>query len=154
MNTCNHCGRDLAEYPEGCTSDDCPGNPTLGMKTIKVSEAQGPVLDWAVAKAEGRRVELNHQYTDETRFDGWWQLGPGHWQPLNKYSTNWAQGGPIVERERIDVDYDPGEKMWIGHWFGSVEHAMAYGPTPLIAAMRCYVASKLGNVVEVPGVLA
>lgn len=25
-----------------------------------------------------------------------------------------------------------------------------YGPTPLIAAMRCFVASKLGDEVEVP----
>lgn len=25
-----------------------------------------------------------------------------------------------------------------------------YGPTPLIAAMRCYVASKLGEEVEIP----
>lgn len=27
---------------------------------------------------------------------------------------------------------------------------MRYGPTPLIAAMRCYVASKLGDEVEIP----
>jgi len=28
------------------------------------------------------------------------------------------------------------------------------GPTPLIAAMRCYVASKLGDEVEIPQELA
>jgi hypothetical protein len=27
---------------------------------------------------------------------------------------------------------------------------MQYGDTPLIAAMRCYVASKLGDEVEIP----
>jgi hypothetical protein len=26
----------------------------------------------------------------------------------------------------------------------------AYGPTPLIAAMRCYVASKMGDDIELP----
>lgn len=29
-------------------------------------------------------------------------------------------------------------------------HRVYFGPTPLIAAMRCYVASKLGDEVEVP----
>jgi hypothetical protein len=29
-------------------------------------------------------------------------------------------------------------------------HNRQHGPTPLIAAMRCYVASKLGDAVEIP----
>lgn len=113
------------------------------MKTIKVSEAQDQVLDWLVAQAEGN-VRLQYDSREGlviSNVIGWIPYRP---------SLAWQQGGPIIERERIDVDYDPGEKMWIGHWFGSVEHAVAYGPTPLIAAMRCYVASKLGETAEVP----
>jgi hypothetical protein len=69
-------------------------------------------------------------------------------------STDWAQGGPIIEREHIELtfDRDGPDILW---------HAKKYafdgtllwsesGPTPLIAAMRCYVASKLGDEVEIP----
>ncbi len=112
--------------------------------TLSVSELSGAALDWAVARCEGRRVEFNHQYTEETKFDGWWQLGPNHWQPLNKYSTDWAQGGPIIERERITV--------WGDNPFWEAERGSVWcnGPTPLIAAMRCYVVSKLGDKIDVP----
>ncbi len=117
---------------------------------IKTNELSGAALDWAVAKCEGRRVEFNHQYTEETKFDGWWQLGPNHWQPLNKYSTDWAQGGPIIEREGISVARrgDHSFSPW-----GAVLQKFEFeeeGPTPLIAAMRCYVASKLGDTIDIP----
>ena len=70
-------------------------------------------------------------------------------------STNWAQGGPIIEREVISL-------VFLGdHWVASTPNPEAklgdgrdpleaYGPTPLIAAMRCYVSSKLGDEVELP----
>jgi hypothetical protein len=61
-------------------------------------------------------------------------------------STDWAQGGPIIERERIDVLYEH-DLRWIAVPQKGIE---SYGPTPLIAAMRCFVASKLGDEVEVP----
>jgi hypothetical protein len=120
------------------------------MMRIKTSELTGDALDWAVAKCEGRRVEFNHQYTEETKFDGWWQLGPNHWQPLNKYSTDWAQGGPIIEREGITVARRGGQSF--SPW-GAVLQEFEFeeeGPTPLIAAMRCYVASKLGDTIDIP----
>jgi hypothetical protein len=61
------------------------------------------------------------------------------------WATDWAQGGPIIERERFEfrqaktgmlASYQGGQT-----WFG---------PTPLIAAMRCYVASKLGDNIDIP----
>ena len=120
---------------------------------MKTSELIGAALDWAVAKCEGRRVEFNHQYTEKTKFDDWWQLGPNHWQPLNKYSTGWAQGGPIIEREGINLDNYAKNPKWSA-WTPAPDResgeAQAYGPTPLIAAMRCYVASKLGDDVTLP----
>ena len=33
------------------------------------------------------------------------------------------------------------------------EDTESFGPTPLIAAMRCYVTSKLGDEVEIPEAL-
>lgn len=64
-------------------------------------------------------------------------------------STNWAQGGPIIERERISVGTD--ENEWSADiTVGPTGFVRGFGPTPLIAAMRCYVASKLGDEVEIP----
>jgi hypothetical protein len=65
-------------------------------------------------------------------------------------STDWAQGGPIIEREGIHIKKHPSD--WIALPYDSVfsEEAYQQGPTPLIAAMRCYVASKMGDEVDVP----
>jgi hypothetical protein len=113
---------------------------------MKTSELTGAALDWAVAKCE----DLEHYFEDGLvclkgqPFDTHWL----YWTP----STDWAQGGPIIEREKIDV-------MWAVT--DGAQHSQCrvhdgrrpdsyYGPTPLIAAMRCYVASKLGDEVELP----
>lgn len=70
-------------------------------------------------------------------------------------STDWAIGGPIIERERISVVQefnDPnlwsaGLEFWLDVGFqGNTET----GHTPLIAAMRAYVAAKLGAEVDLP----
>lgn len=102
------------------------------MKTINVSEATGPVLDWLVAKCEG------HIRPDGGTYAGEWQGRAGY-----RPSSDWALGGPIIEREFIGLV--PGKTQWFSH--GSIP---TFGPTPLIAAMRCYVVSKLGAEAEVP----
>ena len=64
-------------------------------------------------------------------------------------STDWSQGGPIIEREKIRLNYGVGEEGFYCEAYitaGTCQH----GPTPLTAAMRCYVASKLGDKVDVP----
>ncbi len=105
------------------------------MKT-KTMELTGAALDWAVAKAEGRtdvRVDDDGELVGQDEFD---------------YSTDWAQGGPIIEREKIAVWHRGDEWPWRAQQ-SDTSHLKG-GPTPLIAAMRCYVASKLGNEVEIP----
>jgi hypothetical protein len=68
------------------------------------------------------------------------------------YSTIWSQGGPIIERERISIEdcQDGAGLYWEATRIEPPSVSEARGPTPLIAAMRCYVASKLGDEVEVP----
>jgi hypothetical protein len=97
---------------------------------IKTSELTGAALDWAVARCEGR---------SHTDFGWWWD----NYHP----STDWAQGGPIIEREKTTVEYTGDPDTWCACIMADQE---VYGPTPLIAAMRCYVASKLGDEVEIP----
>lgn len=103
---------------------------------VKVSEMTGAALDWAVAKCEGRP----HSYA-VTDVKGQPPLTAVVFTP----STDWAQAGPIVEREGIAL-YLYGDSQWNAHVGGKE----STGPTPLIAAMRCYVASKLGAEVDVP----
>jgi hypothetical protein len=118
------------------------------MKTIKVSEATGATLDWLVAKCEDESIRIAagkvrfalSQFTND--YD------------LYSPSTDWAQGGPIIEREEIDLcNYTSRlvskiAQLWIS--CKGINDFKQVGNTPLIAAMRCYVASKLGDEVEVP----
>jgi hypothetical protein len=112
---------------------------------MKTGELTGAALDWAVAKCEDEEVSLVRGQL-ETR---WTENG---WKP----STDWSQGGPIVEREGMDlnphgVDSRNGRTHWRAaiQWLDESDFE-GIGPTPLIAAMRCYVASKLGDNVDIP----
>ncbi len=105
---------------------------------MKTSELTGAALDWAVAKAEGKKPSIERNLI--------WTRGKNTPYALFQPSIDWAQGGPIIERERINVDPSPDSAEWYGYYDNNGKWYS--GPTPLIAAMRCYVASKLGE--EVP----
>jgi hypothetical protein len=110
---------------------------------MKISELTGAALDWAVNHAEGLTGIL---------------------APVDY--LKWAHGGPIIERESIFVLREQsgfkGRRLWaatsgankaVGLNEDSIKlyrDDFYFGPTPLIAAMRCYVASKLGDDVDVP----
>ena len=114
---------------------------------MKTSELTGAALDWAVAKCEPD--DTLAIYFDEDTGE---PVCYDDWESNQEYkpSTDWAQGGPIIEREKIRLDcaWNP------GHWEGCCKidgvTAWTKGSTPLIAAMRCYVASKLGDEVDIP----
>ena len=116
---------------------------------MKTSELSGAALNWAVAMAEGWQPERARDNQGEY----WWLfkesrgMNPKHYHP----STHWGIGGHIIEREKLTVVYNEREEDaegWrtIAYHTGNIE----YGATPLIAAMRCYVASKLGDEVQIP----
>lgn len=92
-------------------------------------------LDWAVCKAGGGANDIRNWIS------GYWDYGMYH------YSDNWPKGGPIIELEKMEFvqmhnpDYVNARCLY-GPWVG--------GPTHLIAGMRCYVANKLGNEVDIP----
>ena len=110
---------------------------------MKTSELTGAALDWAVAKCEGRGIEF-----DDPR-DPWLTRDGIADQPLHSYtpSTDWAQGGTIIEREKIELFMR--DEEWFAYSSFSTPEDF-HGDTPLIAAMRCYVASILGAEVDVP----
>ena len=114
---------------------------------IKTSELTGPALDWAVAKCEGKGYELiGIKDDDDTE---------KFWLHTRRYSTDWAQGGPIIECEGLELSVHVIHNGVVTSWasvkdWPSTKQEGACGPTPLIAAMRCLVASKLGDEVDVP----
>lgn len=123
---------------------------------LKTAELTGPALDWAVTKCE----EDDNMMVDAMAKCG--SIFYGY-----HYSTDWSQGGPIIERELLEVSphfcsASAGNKWkgaweWVAYVLGpnnQDDNSEQHGSTPLIAAMRCYVASKLGNEVEVPEELA
>lgn len=108
---------------------------------MKTSELIGPALDWAVAKCEGYRATIKPDEIVYTHSNGNWHHN-GNWRP----STNWAQGGPIIEREGITVAKDG--KRWIA--MTQSNGVMQWGTSYLQSAMRCFVASRLGDEVDIP----
>ncbi len=117
---------------------------------MKTNKLTGAALDWAVAKADGKTPKINcTSFRGAFKYCiylGWRYDNEGR-ESIVEYepSTDWARGGPIIEREMIDLKCLPtkqGGFIW--------RTACADGPTPLIAAMRCYVASKLGDDIEIP----
>ncbi len=112
-------------------------------REMKTAELTGAALDWAVAKCEDI---LDIYFDEESGTNLLLQVETVYFKP----STDWAQGGAIIESECITVEY---AGVWVGRcWKDSDgdEQIEIEGATPLIAAMRCYVASKLGDEVALP----
>lgn len=117
---------------------------------IKTSELTGKPLDYAVAVCEGGTgfiydgITMCFEINNKTRvLATGWAVGMNYCP-----SNDWSTGGPIFEREGSML------KRWgnTGHWqaANALVTRVFTAETPLVAAMRCYVASKLGDEVEVP----
>jgi hypothetical protein len=108
---------------------------------MKTSELTGAALDWAVAKCE---LMSGQNYTLSIDDDGIVKR-VNYGGMYVEWSCEWEEAGPIIEREGICL-YLYGNAEWNAHAGGKE----STGPTPLIAAMRCHVASKLGDEVDIP----
>ena len=128
---------------------------------IKTSELTDAALDWAVVIARGVkpadiRIAAGKIYRWSRDGDG--NLTGGY-QTGSEFlpSKMWESGGPIIEREGIELHGCKANGLWAQFYNmrlaadGKSKHYHRQtGPTPLIAAMRCFVASKLGDEVDVP----
>jgi hypothetical protein len=128
---------------------------------IKTNELTRLALNWAVAVCEGREDPIyrfapdpeDKEFDPDEDYSKYFYIsGPDRQGPYNP-STDWLQGGPIIEREGIGLDQYADYPRWQAFTPAPERpsgQAVCNGPTPLIAAMRCYVASKLGDTVEIP----
>jgi hypothetical protein len=122
---------------------------------MKTSELTGAALDWAVATCLGHKKYINYGAYIRVPYSN----DSSHTISFCP-TTDWGLGGPIIEREGITVSRTDqksykGQMPWVAylieHLFeDEYEHEYQHGPTPLIAAMRCYVASKLGDDIDIP----
>ena len=112
---------------------------------INTADLIGAPLDWAVGRALKMKLSQARLAFQLEKFGHLQKQHGGDWCP----SIDWSQGGPIIEREGICVDI-----MLNGEWIAvscKVEYTQCMpGLTPLIAAMRCFVASRLGDEVDIP----
>lgn len=129
-------------------------------QTLKTSTLSGAALDWAVAKCEGLESDIGRTNEGKdvivlTVVDGFWRK----YEP----SKNHLITDELIKRLNIHVCSSDllgdgyNAYMWklpldvkIGNEFVCKTE---YANTPRIAAMRCYVASKFGDEIEVPEVL-
>ena len=107
---------------------------------MKTSELTGALLDYWVARAERVEVTVGSYYGEKIIYHA-----PFEGRVYDP-SANWATGGPIIEREEISLLPGPWsaqvfDETGLISWEGR-------GPTPLVAAMRAYVASKFGDEVQ------
>jgi len=116
---------------------------------VKTSELTDIALDWAVTTIEQPEAlrfgleDWREQHRAHTRFGEY----------LHRWSTSWSWAGPIIEREGMTLSCHWQRPYALKLLADEKRVVQGNGPTPLIAAMRCYVASKLGNEIEVPNEL-
>ncbi len=117
---------------------------------VKTQDLTGAALDWAVAKVDG--IEYRHAGIKcRTRLTG--RTFHHYTKPNFMPSTDWSQGGPLIEKHLIELGAPTAEGTFAGVWYASWEWGPPsgfFGSTPLIAACRAIVASALGDTVSVP----
>lgn len=132
--------------------------------TVSTEDVTGPALDWIVAKCEIRndvrdsrpRFWMHSNNKDLICFQTYNHTENPKGYDLYSPSTDLKQGDEIIERHHISVFPDAAEP-----WKGIITpnenephfYFRLYGPTRLIAAMRCFVTSKMGPEIQIPSVL-
>ena len=130
----------------------------MKIKTLELIDA---ALDWAVCIAQGIKPEdiyiqkwgslkaslFRRNRDEDGELDGSYTTGPDL-----LFSRKWESGGPIIEREKIGSLHEA-RGVWSASTKWEDPAKVFYGKTKLIAAMRCYVASNLGDELEIPNEL-
>lgn len=117
---------------------------------IKTSELTDKALRYAVALALGATgFHFDTVSTYWMVLDGKDIALNGGWAQAFKPDVDWAQGGPLMEQHGISVMRV--YKDWAHPWCAEHgERGFTNAATPLLAAGRCFVASMLGDEVDVP----
>jgi len=123
---------------------------------IDASMLSGAALDWAVAHCEGLPIRKDPMgFGGGVEEGGYWIWDDGvpskaRYELIGRNyspSTKWEQVGPLIDRHGISIWKTGGS--WHARDF-EAPNLVLEGSTPLVAAMRFFVASRLGTHVDVP----
>ncbi|MDE9571291.1 phage protein NinX family protein [Xenorhabdus bovienii] len=116
---------------------------------IKTSELTGRALDWAVCLAIGGTANEDNTEVQAPN-NGYYLLsnGKGNFTP----STDWSQCGELIEKHRVELDFNSVSEEWSAYIFNfeELESVIEDGDTPQIAICRAVVATQLGDEVDIP----
>ena len=121
---------------------------------INTNELTGAALDWAVAKCEGATDLEFDGVTWGFKLGGKLRVLARGWAESTTFlpSSNWAQAGPIIEREKVSIECKH-DGWWVASYqynYSDEKEYLQLGETPLTAAMRCYCCAKLGDEIDIP----
>ncbi len=123
----------------------------------KTAVLTGALLWAAVAKADGRNYRIGDDGRVRVSRRGGFDTCQGDWFPGG--DADWLCAGPIIDRERISVISAADDGVLVPGWWratnrfwfqGGIDGPEGSGPSPLVAAMRAFVRSKMGDEVELP----
>ena len=117
---------------------------------VKTADLIDAPLDWAVAQCIGETLSQGSLSFQIEEYGCLQRPHLGNWKP----SVRWSQSGPIIEHIKGFtlkhwLESEP-ETCCEAHIHNYEGNWVQFGPTPLIAACRCLVASKLGDEVDIP----
>lgn len=114
---------------------------------VKTCDLIGSALDWAVGEAIGEKNHIDSRFIDNEQGNA--KLVFWCW---NSYSTEWANGGPLIDKYRPQIG-----AIEVLHevrviWGGVI--AFGYDQSSVLPALcRAIVASTLGDQVAIPAEL-
>ncbi|MCP3017519.1 phage protein NinX family protein [Cupriavidus basilensis] len=123
---------------------------------MKVTDLEGALLNYWVARAEGLRCEIRPRKGVAHAYIFIDTAVHADYPRIYRPSEDWSDGGPILDLRMqvcgvLNRDNHAPESSRYRCAMGNYPHARMYqGHTILVAAMRAYVASKFGH--EVPEV--
>jgi hypothetical protein len=134
------------------------------MMEVQTDTLTGPALDWAVAQCENREIRVDPMGFVDGSESGYWIWEDNRSGKKAAYmligreyspSTRWEQGGAILDKLRESARHQflmesDGENTHVLAWSTPHTFSRGYGPSVLVAVMRCYVASHFGETIKIP----
>lgn len=135
---------------------------------MKVAELEGAALDWAVAKSLGLNVCSLHDFmrqraskTGYTATLDWHlslqkdiqaigDLETGSTSPIPRYSTDWSEGGALIEDAGISIQTE--DAGWSAYFRGRLDNSDCFvlGSTMLEVGLRCLCLNHFGEDIDIP----
>lgn len=126
------------------------------MKTIRISNATGPQIDWLMAKTD---PSLQLHYNSNLLgmyYTGWWVGGyagnPNFWARPKQYSNSMLLTAPLLNEHKISrtIDHSGQWIAYAGYNLNDEKLHMQCDRAELIAGLRVILTQTLGETAEVP----